>query len=282
MSRFWPMDQPGLPPVISEPAPPAPSIGRWRWWVHLSILTAYPILMGLAGAFMQPGKGPLLPSDPLQLAAGVGNELLLFGLVFLLAWSASRASFEDLRLGWTRGLTPVGRGFLYGIGLQVAVMLLGIIIRAIVAISGGQVEALDKLQPEYERLVDPNELANKPIYLWMNVTLVSFVMGGLREEFWRSGMLAGLGGVAPKVFGTPKGQVWAVCVTAVCFGLGHLAQGWGGVVVTSILGVALGMILLWHRTIWTAVFAHGFFDAASFWLIYLVAKYAPEQLHKIG
>jgi membrane protease YdiL (CAAX protease family) len=250
--------------------------------VHLLILAAYPIVLGVAGAVIQAGNGPLLSPDPLQLASGIANELFLFALVFLLAWSASRASAGELRLGWTSGLTPIGRGLLYGIGLQIAIMLISIILRAMVAILGGHAETLDKLQPEYERLVDPKELATKPIYLWVNVTLVSFLMGGLREEIWRSGMLAGLAGVAPKAFSSAKGQVWAVCIAAVAFGLGHLAQGWGGVMVTSILGVALGLIMIWHRTIWTAVFAHGFFDAASFFLIYLVAKYFPQQLHKMG
>jgi len=276
------MEQPGTTPVIPADELTPPRVSRWRWWVHLSVLAAYPIVLGVAGAMLlKPGSGPLLPSDPLRLAGGVVQEIFLFGVIFFLAWSASRASIQELRLEWTSALAPVARGLLYGIGLQLAVMLIGIIIRAVVAMSGGHVEALENLQPDYERLVDPKELA-KPIYLWLNVSLVSFVLGGLREELWRSGMLAGLAQIAPKVFGSTTGQVWAVCIAAISFGLGHLAQGWGGVLVTSMLGVALGLIMIWHRTIWTAVFAHGFFDAVSFFLLYVAARYFPEQLHKLG
>ena len=276
------MEQPGLPPVIPDEQPSKPMVSRWRWGLHLIVLAAYPITIGIAGAHMKPGSGPMLPSDPVQLVTGVAEQLSLFGVVCLLAWWASRASEDDLRLRWTSGLAPLSRGVLYGIGLQLGVMLIGIILRALVTVLGGHPETLEKLQPEYERLVDPAQLASKPILVLLNVTLVSFVMGGFSEELWRSGMLAGLAGVAPNLFRSPKGQVWAVCVAAISFGLGHLAQGWGGVVVTSILGAALGLIMIWHRTIWTAVFAHGVFDAASFLLIYFVAKYYPEQLHKIG
>src|SRR5258705_6468768 len=104
------MEQPGLPPVIPDNALTQPTLRRWRWWVHLLVLAAYPIVLGVAGALVQPGNGPMLPSAPMRLAEAIAVQLLLFALVFLLAWSASRASAEDLRLGWTSGLAPIGRG----------------------------------------------------------------------------------------------------------------------------------------------------------------------------
>ena len=124
-------------------------------------------------------------------------------------------------------------------------------------------------------------MASSPLYLFLNMIVVSFGLGGLREELWRAGMLAGLAGVAPKLFTSVRGQIWAVCIAAISFGLGHLPQGWGGVVQTALLGIGLGLIMVWHRTIWTAVFAHGFFDAVSFVLIAVVTKYWP-QLKGLG
>ncbi|HUR44432.1 MAG TPA: CPBP family intramembrane glutamic endopeptidase [Candidatus Saccharimonadales bacterium] len=277
------MDQPGLPPLLPGAEPPQVVISRWRWWVHLMILAAYPIVLGIAGALMSSDQSPMLPSDPLQLMSGISAEIFIFTVVFIFAWIASRASAENLRLPWNSGIKPITRGFIYAIGLQLAVMLLGVILKALVAaVSGGQTATVDKMQPEYEKLVDPHALVTKPIYLWLNITLVSFGMGGLREELWRSGMLAGFAGIAPKLCRSQSGQVLAICLTALAFGLGHIAQGWGGVVLTALLGVALGLIMMWHRTIWTAVFAHGFFDAVSFFLLFLAAKYFPEQLHKMG
>ena len=67
-------------------------------------------------------------------------------------------------------------------------------------------------------------------------------------------------------------------LTAVVFGLGHVSQGWGGVVLTTILGLGLGLILVWRRSFWEAVLAHGFFDATTFALMFLLARYWPQFL----
>ena len=58
--------------------------------------------------------------------------------------------------------------------------------------------------------------------------------------------------------------VTAIALVALIFGLAHLPQGVGGVGVTLVLGLGLGAIMLWHRSIWEAVLAHGCFDASSF------------------
>ena len=56
----------------------------------------------------------------------------------------------------------------------------------------------------------------------------------------------------------------SVLVAAALFGIGHVAQGPGGVLATALLGVAFGAILLDRRSIWEAVIAHGLFDAVGF------------------
>jgi membrane protease YdiL (CAAX protease family) len=268
------MEQSGLPPVIPESEPEGSTVPRWRWWIHLLILTAYPISLGILGATLKTGQGPMLPSDPLKLAAGIGGEILIFSIIFGIALLLSRASLKDLRLRWTSGLAAVTRGFLYAIGLRIAVGLIAVVAVAILTVALGlKPQDIKKLDPDYEKLIDPDALVNNPFYLWINVTVISFLLGGLREELWRAGMLSGMAHVAPKWFGSVQGQVFAVCLAAISFGLGHLTQGWGGVLMTAFLGIGLGLIMIWHRTIWTAVFAHGFFDATSFFLIYFVTKY---------
>jgi membrane protease YdiL (CAAX protease family) len=277
------MEQSGLPPVIPESEPERFTVSRWRWGIHLLILTAYPITLGVLGATLKTGKGPMLPSDPLQLAGGIGGEVFIFSVIFGVALLLSRASMEDLRLRWTSPLAAVTRGFLYAIGLRIAIGLIAVVAKAMLSVLLGlQPQDIKKLNPDYEQLIDPNALVNSPFYLWMNVTVVSFLLGGLREELWRAGMLSGMAHLAPKWFSSVRGQVFAVCLAAISFGLGHLTQGWGGVLMTAFLGIGLGLIMVWHRTIWTAVFAHGFFDAASFLMIYLVTKYRPEWLQQLG
>src|SRR4051812_31444624 len=112
------MEQSGLPPVKPESEPERVSVPRWRWLMHLLILTAYPITLGVLGATLKTRDGPMLPSDPVQLAAGIGGEVFIFAVIFGAAILLSRASFDDLRLRWTSGLAAVTRGFLYAIGLR--------------------------------------------------------------------------------------------------------------------------------------------------------------------
>jgi membrane protease YdiL (CAAX protease family) len=45
---------------------------------------------------------------------------------------------------------------------------------------------------------------------------------------------------------------------------------------TTLLGFGLGAIMVYRRSIWDAVFAHGFFNAGSFFLLYLLATRAPQ------
>lgn len=277
------MEQSGLPPVIPDSEPVRNTVPRWRWWIHLLILTAYPISLGVLSATMRTDHGPLLRANPVELAVGIFSELALFAFIFGLAWLASRANARELRLQWSSGLAAITRGFLYSIALRLGIMLVMVVVLAILYVAAGySPEDIKKLSPEYENLIDSKALVSSPLYFWLNFTVVSFVLGGFREELWRAGMLAGMAGVAPKVFSSIPGQIAAVCVASISFGLGHLTQGWGGVVQTTFLGVGLGLIIVWHRTIWTAVFAHGFFNATSFLMIYILTKLNPDLLHRLA
>jgi membrane protease YdiL (CAAX protease family) len=119
-------------------------------------------------------------------------------------------------------------------------------------------------RPDVQALVDISALRQDPLYFWLTVTLVSFVVAGLREELWRSGFLAGMRGLWPQRFDPLQGQLAAVAMGAVVFGLGHLAQGPIAVLPTALLGFGLGAIMVLHRSIWPAVLAHGLFDATTF------------------
>jgi membrane protease YdiL (CAAX protease family) len=92
---------------------------------------------------------------------------------------------------------------------------------------------------------------------------VSFVVAGLREELWRSGVLAALRALWPTWFGSKPGEIAAVGIAAAIFGIGHAAQGAVAMAAAGLLGFGLGAIMVLHRSIWPAVIAHGFFDAAT-------------------
>jgi membrane protease YdiL (CAAX protease family) len=119
-------------------------------------------------------------------------------------------------------------------------------------------------RPKVNTLVDLETLRTNSLYYWLNLTLVSFVVAGLREELWRSAVLVGLRQVWPNRFSTKRGQILGVLVAAAIFGLGHLPQGPVAVGLTALLGLGLGVILVMHDSIWPAVVAHGAFDATTF------------------
>ena len=208
-----------------------------------------------------------------------GFELLIFGAVFGLAWLASRASRDELLLRWRPLFIPLGLGYSVAIRLIVAFVLVTL---ATVLVLSGLItpQALQEFatanRPDVETLVDVSALRHNPLYFWLSVTVVSFVVAGGREELWRSAFLAGLISLWPSQFGSRLGQVLAVTIAAIIFGLGHLSQGVLGVGLTGCLGFVLGLIMVLHRSVWPAVIAHGAFDATSLSLL----PWALDLLHK--
>ncbi|MBI2950084.1 MAG: CPBP family intramembrane metalloprotease [Verrucomicrobia bacterium] len=271
-----------LPPKLSDVPPVLASISRWRWWIHLLIIGAYPLLIGAIGWSRRGGGAPVLTGTPTGLLVASVVELLVFGLVFGLAWVASRASRQDLLLPWRGGFWPVPLGIGYSIALRIAI---GIVVAgfalALLATRVITPESFQELmaanRPNVEAIVDVPAMRRDPIYFWLSLTLVSFVVAGMREELWRSAFLAGLRVLWSERFGSRAGQIAAAGVAGIVFGLGHLVQGPLAVGLTTLLGFGLGAIMVLHRSIWPAVIAHGMFDATSLALL----PWALEKLQQI-
>lgn len=279
--------QPSLPPVIGESQPPSPTprnIAGWRWGAHLLVLISYVLLLGLLGA--SSGKGadePMLPGTTRGLLTVCATELLVFGVVFLGACLFSRADKTELLLHWRDGIKPLVRGLLYSVALRAVVAVgMAVIVVGLMLFSGNGKESIEKLRPKTEALISAGAMTNNPVYLILMLTLVSFVVAGLREELWRSGVFAGLKGLFPSLFANRAGKVAAAALIAVVFGLGHLPQGWGGAGATAALGFGLGLIMLRHNSIWESVLAHGFFDATSFALLYAMELLHPDFLKQLA
>ena len=257
-------------PPPEQLEPPRSTWWRGRWWVHVVVLGSYPLVLGLLGATrtLAPQE-TMLPREVDSLLLLMGATMLQFGLFLGVAWAFSRATASQMLLPWRGGVGPIWRGFLYSIVLRFAILVIGLlIILAIIVIQGADV--LPNLRPSTEKLVDPQALADDPLYMVINLTVVSFVMAGFREELWRAGVMAGLWALFPKLERTVWGQAVTVSILAVIFGLGHLPQGWLGVAQTTFLGLCLGAIMVFHRSIWDAVLAHGFFNATTFLMLPLV------------
>ena len=177
----------------------------------------------------------------------------------------------------------------WGVGYSIALRMLIIVVTttAVVfwlllnaALRHGQPPDLshNAFRPQVENLINIDALVRNPIYFVLMLTLISFVLGGLREELWRAAMFAGIEALFPRAMERRLGRVAAILVVAVLFGVAHTPQGWAGVAIVTVLGAGLGAIMLWHRSIWEAALAHGFFDATTFVALYVAGKYFPHEL----
>ena len=262
--------------------PAAKPIARWRWWVHLALFAACPLVAVVRPAVAEGSAAqPLLPSTVSGLLEASFVNMAAFGIVVALAWLFSRATSGDLLLAWRGGIRPIFLGAAYSVLLRVVLFVLVMTVMVGWIMARGPAEAqaaAEKLRPETSNLIASSALTGNPVYLALCLTLISFVVAGLREEVWRVGMMAGILKILePRLTGRPA-EVVAVFVSSALFGLAHLTQGWGGVLLTGVLGLGFGLMMVFHRSVWEAVFAHGFFDATTFVAIFLIAKYLPGTI----
>ncbi len=253
-----------VPPLIAE----TPLVNRKRWGIHLALITFYIVGIGVMSLFGRDSDHPALSHKALGVVIVSVVELCVFGLFLGLACFASKPTRDDLLLRWRKGPLPIALGVAYSIGLRLATGIVVGIIAAVLILTGvvskdALGDYVNKNQPRVDKVVDISALNDHSAYFWLSITLVCFVVAGLREELWRSAFLAGMRKVWPHYFSSTMGQVWAVMVGAVIFGAAHLTMGPIAAFAAGVLGVGLGLIMVLHRSIWPAVIAHGCFDATS-------------------
>jgi membrane protease YdiL (CAAX protease family) len=249
-----------------------PAVNRRRWWIHLILIAGYFLVAGLLGLRLREAHTAALSQTVGGMLLVCALELLVFGIIFGLACFASRATRDDLLLRWRGKIRPLLLGVGYSVALRVAVGLVVIVIAIGLIVTHVMTpeslkDFVSSNRPDVETIVDMEAMRNNPAYFWLTLTVVSFVVAGLREELWRSAFLAGVKALWPQRFGTPAGKVLAVIIGAVIFGLGHLAMGPMAVCLAAFLGFGLGLIMIFHGSIWPAVIAHGLFDATSMALL---------------
>ena len=274
------------PIPVEHPTIPVP-VNRRRWWIHLALVCGYLIIAGAVGWGRNSNHSPALTHTVSGLLLVCMLELLFFALVMSLALISSGASRDDLFLRWRGGFLPVPLGIGYSIALRIAVAITMMMVAFIAIVS--RVMSPQSLhqfslahRPEVEVMVDVSAMRHNPFYFWIVLTLVSFVVAGLREEFWRAAFFSGLRNLWPQSFSSRGGQILAMAVAAIIFGMGHLAMGPVAVVLASLLGFGLGAIIVMHQSIWPAVIAHGVFDATSLALLPWVQELLRNAQHALG
>ena len=108
--------------------------------------------------------------------------------------------------------------------------------------------------------------------------LVAFV-GFWEETFFRGFLLGRVRAVLSARGGTltqRQRDAVAIMLTALLFGMGHGYQGVLGIVQTSMIGLVFGVLTLWRKSVWPAVFAHLTFDGVALALTKLIAPTLHE------
>jgi membrane protease YdiL (CAAX protease family) len=247
---------------------PRSRVGKLRWWIHLILIGGYFVpSIFLTG----PRAHPALTYTSRGLLFVCALQIAAFALVFGLGWLSSRATTDELLLRWQpkRWLILLGIG--YSVAIRIGVAIVAIVVSAVLLATVFDQRQLTEFwrsgEPNIREIVSVATARSDPVYIWLLLTVVSFVVAGLREELWRAGTLAAMRALWPRAFGSRFGEVIAVLLIAVEFGAGHVRLGVFAAVAAGLLGIFLGLIMLAHRSIWPAVIAHGFFDATSFALL---------------
>jgi membrane protease YdiL (CAAX protease family) len=229
--------------------------------------------------FIHRTRRPALTHSVRGLLIVCALDLGLFFLLYLLAARLSRATARQLYLPWTSGWWVVPLGVLYSVAIRLMTIGIVIVVAFVLlithAVTQAQISGLTARPPDFDLLVDSRAMHPGNAYYWLTITLISFVSAGLREELWRGGTLAALRELFPRTFGSRQGQMLAVVLIAIVFGAGHIAMGLYPAIIAGLFGFMLGLVIVWHQSIWPAVFAHGFIDATSF----AIMPFVLDRLH---
>jgi membrane protease YdiL (CAAX protease family) len=112
--------------------------------------------------------------------------------------------------------------------------------------------------------MDPARMFAKLVYLPILIALTVF-KGGLAEELWRVFVLTRFRRAWGKT-----GLIFALTVSSLLFGLGHLYQGLGGVMTIAVVGFFYALVFLRKGKAWEAVIAHAWYDVVSVILGFII------------
>ena len=268
---------------MDKPTPPTdgPAANRLPWIGFLALMLAYILAMTWMG-HGRTSSEPALSGNIPGLIADTVLALLIFGVPFGIGVLLTRPSRADLFLDsptslWLSWLL----GAVWSVALRLALMvpaLLAVVVFVVLNPEHG-LEQFKANRPQVENLLDPSALAD-PFYALVCVTWLSFVVAGLREELWRAAVIRGIGSFGTHGIPSRRLEWVAVFLSSAFFGLAHITQGWIAVVATALLGVGLGLIQILRRSLAEAVIAHGFFDATTFFFIFILQQ--KDFLKKIG
>lgn len=233
------------PSVSMRPLPE-----RARWGLLLAIL-CWPILLSVIVAVTGHQAG--LPHNIGQLIRFLFLEFLLWGSVFVVGFYLSGITASQLRLKTRHPLRTIGFGLLWFFGIRISTTL-------ILWVASRWLDHAELWSSE-EKLAFFIDAKNITLHLTFSIIVfgIASLIGGFTEELWRAGMLAGMKVLFPKL-----GVFPAILLVSILFGSAHLYQGFFGMGNATLLGILLGLILVYRNSYWEAAIPHTLFDALAF------------------
>lgn len=230
------------------------SISRKHSRTEIAIsLISFCTLSALIAAYISPAD--YISSIPGRLLLLVRTPILV-ALATILLWREGR-SWSDVGAaapGWRKMLIWVPLGYL----LLVVAALLAKLIMQLAGLAGPDYSAFSQLK------------GNLSLYLFWALPTV-WISAALGEEFAFRGYVRD---ALARIFGREGGLVMllSILAQAVIFGLLHIYLGFGGMVIATAAGLALGAVWFCSgRNLWAGVVVHGLIDLGSMTAIYFGA-----------
>lgn len=190
--------------------------------------------------------------------AGVLGSVVLSMVAALLVARLWLASDGNLHVAWSLRPPPdIGRT------LGLAALGTGIII-ALFGLGAIAIDALGLPPIDVSLILD--YVTESPLSFGLWIVLVAWFAAGFGEELLYRGFLLDR---LMRLRGM-RGRRWpAAIIQAALFGLPHLYQGWGGVLVTAMIGLFLAWLRFANRgNLWACILAHAAVDTIMLSLAY--------------
>ena len=192
-------------------------------------------------------------TESMILFSSIITVLIFVGTPFVWYILVNKYSIKEmlnhLNLRWER----IDSAFLWGI-VAAIVMLIVVFLIGIILYYGANISE--------ENLSNIEELAGNLSVVSM--FFVIFFQSISEEIFFRGFLLEKIGSVA--------GDIMAIFVTAILFGLAHISYGKVyPVVMPIIMGILLGFVVIKTKNLYSAITAHMIFNFSTF-ILYLFAR----------
>lgn len=198
----------------------------------------------------------VIPSlQPTQQLVALPAQLVLYVFLYLALWAIIRVKYDRplwSSLGWVKSSVAAWQALLGGCILSIVVGLLGAAIRT------------PKVESPFDRFL------HSPGWLLI-FGVFAVVLGPVFEEVVFRGFIQPL-------LSRDLGQAGGVLLTGAAFGLLHgpeYSGSWHYVLLITFVGVCLGTLRSWSRSLIPAVYMHAGFNA-----VFFVAAIAQSHIKK--